>query len=1154
MTSFDYTKYDYDELIAEASRLVSTQSEWTDAYNSSTAQVLIQTVAAITDQLHYMLERRTKENFLSTAELESSVRAIVGLLGYRPQRKISSAGKVEITLVDGSGIPVQSIGTITIPKYSSISYDNKFFVTKDEVILTNTTTYPFEIDVVEGVQKTLTFDSSDVNGTLFTDQYVEMTDYTSVEEYSLYITTPTQTFSDVQISTTLQPPIGSIGFANADDEVFDIRVTNTGMQILFGDGLNGEKPVGIVTIQWIESSGVDIEVISLGNTFVLDNYANLTDSGSNVYSYIIENTSSIAGGKDEETTEEVKTNAPLLLNTSNRTVTRDDFKYWIEQSNIGAIVDTNVYGEEELGITTINANNVYVTYLQSTGNTLTDSEKTDLLDYLETYKQITTNIVLEQAETIPVQVNLTLKRGQSLTAAHSEVYDYVRDALTTFLQYQTNSLANNLYHSEMVDQFHDLTITKAGTDRLIADYVNLELYPMKSVTVPSVNSTDTDVTVIYGTDGDVYTATVNGINYSYTSVVSDTADDVANYLADYISFDLSVTATASGNVITVTREIYDAENLAEHSEDFDGAGWDQIAGDKPTVTANSTVAPNGTTTASTLNDASATVTQKMQEVLTISANNENYIASLFVLKDAITARYPAIQLEYTGGTSRQTTVHLNTQTGATTVASGDTPVINVVSMTDYWKLEVGLPNNSTNTSLTYSIYPAHDSVWGNTGAAATTGSIIAWGAQLTKTETEIGSYVKTDGESFSLDYGSFPYENRFKFAENFLNAVWTKTDVTPVVNLTDPDGTIHGTTITGGNTNAYPSAKQTITSTKKGALSYSVSFDVLELTQSSFAVEISNTTDLQRYNLSFNWSGGVPVVAATNYDEGIDSSYTITAEANSWYRVTLHTTFNTDLADIISGNYYLSWNGAVATTMGLFGGYLQCDNTSEDVYVKTLDMPIYYYNRGYTITNENSDIPANASINEDIQLPDYLLDNDGSQQIIYPTSVEFIRKSDKSILATDNATIVMVGNPDLTFADANPDTITRSAGSWITDGFVVGMDIVIDGSSLNDGTYKIASLTATVITLEAVNTLVAEVSVSDVTVTGITIGLIYGGTINYSTGLMTIPVPVSDDYVIRFLQNKDQNILCNEKQALYYYPAKTSYTTVTEELSTIVIT
>lgn len=50
-------------------------------------------------------------------------------------------------------------------------------------------------------------------------------------------------------------------------------------------------------------------------------------------------------------------------------------------------------------------------------------------------------------------------------------------------------------------------------------------------------------------------------------------------------------------------------------------------------------------------------------------------------------------------------------------------------------------------------------------------------------------------------------------------------------------------------------------------------------------------------------------------------------------------------------------------------------------------------------------------------------------------------------------------------------TITRTSGSWISDGLEVGDTITISGSASNDGLFTISALTATVITVsEAVVT------------------------------------------------------------------------------------
>jgi hypothetical protein len=69
------------------------------------------------------------------------------------------------------------------------------------------------------------------------------------------------------------------------------------------------------------------------------------------------------------------------------------------------------------------------------------------------------------------------------------------------------------------------------------------------------------------------------------------------------------------------------------------------------------------------------------------------------------------------------------------------------------------------------------------------------------------------------------------------------------------------------------------------------------------------------------------------------------------------------------------------------------------------------------------------------------------------------------------STVTAAGGRTLTFA-ASGKTITASTGSFITDGYRVGRTLVVAGSSSNNGSYTIATVTALVITV--VQTLVNE--------------------------------------------------------------------------------
>lgn len=68
----------------------------------------------------------------------------------------------------------------------------------------------------------------------------------------------------------------------------------------------------------------------------------------------------------------------------------------------------------------------------------------------------------------------------------------------------------------------------------------------------------------------------------------------------------------------------------------------------------------------------------------------------------------------------------------------------------------------------------------------------------------------------------------------------------------------------------------------------------------------------------------------------------------------------------------------------------------------------------------------------------------------------------------------VTGTPSIIFANDNPDTITRDAGSYINDGFVVGDTITIRDTTFNDGEYILDAVTALVLTVSASDFLTNE--------------------------------------------------------------------------------
>ena len=210
-------------------------------------------------------------------------------------------------------------------------------------------------------------------------------------------------------------------------------------------------------------------------------------------------------------------------------------------------------------------------------------------------------------------------------------------------------------------------------------------------------------------------------------------------------------------------------NLAEQSETFDNAAW-SIS--DVTVTANTTIAPNGTTTADTI-DAIA-VGQRINQTISVSAST-SYTFSFYAKKGTMTTpRYTVFDLSNGAFILQQVDYSslINSSTWSRVTATFTTPV----------------------GCTSIGIYPIN--------GVTTLGTIFLWGAQLNIGSTAKPYFPTTDRLNVPrLTYqnggGGCPSlllekqsTNLITYSEQFDNAVYTKRNSTISANATtSPDGT-----------------------------------------------------------------------------------------------------------------------------------------------------------------------------------------------------------------------------------------------------------------------------------------------------------------------------------------------------------------------------
>jgi len=191
----------------------------------------------------------------------------------------------------------------------------------------------------------------------------------------------------------------------------------------------------------------------------------------------------------------------------------------------------------------------------------------------------------------------------------------------------------------------------------------------------------------------------------------------------------------AGTCMGLLEEVESA-NMIGFSQDFANAFWIKTTG--VTVTANTTVAPDGTTTASTLT-ADSDGNPIQTNFIPITAGLD-YSQSIFIQKDTDPTRTAGMYINF-GGTN-VVRVGLNLNSGEIfpigTPSLGTSPPY-VQDVGNWWRLTAG-GNSDTSTNLRFFVYPNI-----NSDGAAGAGSIVIWGAQLEERRNFATSYIPTAG-------------------------------------------------------------------------------------------------------------------------------------------------------------------------------------------------------------------------------------------------------------------------------------------------------------------------------------------------------------------------------------------------------------------------
>lgn len=338
-TITDLTKLDFNEIRTNLKQYLSSQSEFTDYdFEGSGISVLLDILAYNTQYNALLAHMNMNESFLETAQVRSNVVSHAQLIGYVPQSKLSANADLDI-VVQGSDT---SPSSISIPRgfafTGKINNKQYSFVTLTEYntvkLLDNTYKF-YNVRVYQGALKSQTyrFDGLDAfakyeipsDNVDMTTVKVDVYENANTSVYQTYV--PFSNINDVSPTSTVffykENPFGK----------FDIH---------FGDGFLGNRPASgsKIVVQYLDTDGVEANNITkLSPSLPIGGITNITVS-------FVSGITKTAGGKDKETIESIRFNAPVSYTTQDRAVTANDYRVLILQ-NFSEVQDVSVWGGED---------------------------------------------------------------------------------------------------------------------------------------------------------------------------------------------------------------------------------------------------------------------------------------------------------------------------------------------------------------------------------------------------------------------------------------------------------------------------------------------------------------------------------------------------------------------------------------------------------------------------------------------------------------------------------------------------------------------------------------------------------------------------------------------------------------------------------------
>lgn len=328
----DYTSRDYETIREDLINLIPNYApNWTNRDPSDFGITLIELFSYMGDLLNFYIDRAANEGFLATASQRDSILRIASMLNYTPTESSPARATLTFTNTNASTRTIPALTQIATTTIVDGISTQIIFETDEELVI------PAKVGAVNGVGEIGATQGYTVSAELLgtsngnPNQIFKLAQSPVIGgSITLSVNGVTYSFIPYLIDATLFDPVFTT-FSDSEGSTY----------VQFGDGVGGRIPPTSSTITATYRVGAG----AAGNVPINKLTFFLTNVTSGV---TVTNQTAAIGGADEESTDSIRTNAPLALRALNRAISLSDYTSTalqvpgVAKANADATVYSNV--------------------------------------------------------------------------------------------------------------------------------------------------------------------------------------------------------------------------------------------------------------------------------------------------------------------------------------------------------------------------------------------------------------------------------------------------------------------------------------------------------------------------------------------------------------------------------------------------------------------------------------------------------------------------------------------------------------------------------------------------------------------------------------------------------------------------------------------